>query len=95
MRTLYIEFQGDWSIGLGSTFGDGHTDRQTHTHTYTYTYTNVFISYASVFTYLSLTPLTKIVPVCAWHINSPHGKILLSVWGQVLQALKVAKIIHS
>ena len=28
----YIEFERDRSIGLGSTFGDGHTERQTHTH---------------------------------------------------------------
>ena len=34
MRTLYIEFERDRSIGLGSTFGDGHTDRHTHTHTF-------------------------------------------------------------
>ena len=33
MRTLYIKFERDWSIGLGSTFGDSHTDRQTDTHT--------------------------------------------------------------
>ena len=32
MRTLYIEFELDRSIGLGSTFGDGHTDRYTHIH---------------------------------------------------------------
>ena len=48
MRTLYIEFERDRSIGLGSTFGDGHIDRQTeiqtdtHTHTYTYTHTHIF-----------------------------------------------------
>ena len=35
MRTLYIEFERDRLIGLGSTFGDGHTDRQTDTHTHT------------------------------------------------------------
>ena len=29
MRTLYVEFERNRSIGLGSTFGDGHTDRQT------------------------------------------------------------------
>ena len=34
MWTLYFEFERDWSIGLGSTFGDGHTDTHTHTHTY-------------------------------------------------------------
>ena len=48
MRTLYIEFERDRSIGLGSTFGDGHTDRSTdrqtdrqterHTHTHTHTH---------------------------------------------------------
>ena len=32
MRTLYIEFERDRSIGLGSTFGDGHTDKQTNRH---------------------------------------------------------------
>ena len=32
-RTLDIEFERDRSVGLGSTFGDGHKDRQTHTHT--------------------------------------------------------------
>ena len=32
MRILYIEFERDQPIGLGSKFGDGHTDRQTHTH---------------------------------------------------------------
>ena len=37
MRTLYIEFERDRSIGLGSTFGDGHTYRQTHTHTHIHT----------------------------------------------------------
>ena len=30
MRTLYIEFERDRPIGLGSTLG--HTDRHTHTH---------------------------------------------------------------
>ena len=43
MRTLYIQFQRDRSIGLGSTFRDVHTDihtdRQTHTHTHTHTHT--------------------------------------------------------
>ena len=34
MRTLDIEFEQDRSIDLGSTFGDGHTDRQTHTYTF-------------------------------------------------------------
>ena len=51
MRTLYIEFERDRSIGLGSTFGDGHTDRQIdgrtdqtdrHTHTHTHTHTQNF-----------------------------------------------------
>ena len=45
--TLDIEFERYRSIGLGSTFGDGHThrqtdrqtDRQTHTHTHTHTQT--------------------------------------------------------
>ena len=32
-RTLDIDFERDLSIGLGCTFGDGQTDRQTHTHT--------------------------------------------------------------
>ena len=31
-RTLDIKFERNRSIGLGSTFGDGQTDRQTHTH---------------------------------------------------------------
>ena len=30
--TLDIECERDWSVGLGSTFGDGHKDRQTQTH---------------------------------------------------------------
>ena len=34
MRTLYIEFERDLSIGLDSTFGDDHTDTHTHTHRY-------------------------------------------------------------
>ena len=34
-RTLNIEFELDWSIGLGSTIGDGQTDTQTHTRTHT------------------------------------------------------------
>ena len=42
MRTLYIEFQRDRSIGLGSTFGDGHTDRQTDTHTHTHTFSKTY-----------------------------------------------------
>ena len=48
MRTIYIEFERDRSIGIGSTFGDGHTDRQTnrqtdrHTHTHTHTHTYIF-----------------------------------------------------
>ena len=29
MRTLDIEFERDWSIGLGSTTRDGQTDRHT------------------------------------------------------------------
>ena len=33
-RTLDIEFERDQSIGLGSTIGDGQTDRHTHTHTH-------------------------------------------------------------
>ena len=37
MRTLYIEFERDWSIGLGSMIGDATvTQTQTHTHTHTY-----------------------------------------------------------
>ena len=36
MRILYIEFERDRSIGLGSTFADGQTDRQTDTHTHTH-----------------------------------------------------------
>ena len=39
MEILYIEFERDRLIGLGSTFGDGHTDRHTHTHTHTHTST--------------------------------------------------------
>ena len=42
MRTLYIEFERDRSIGLGSTFGDGHTDRQTGRQTDTHTHTHIF-----------------------------------------------------
>ena len=40
-RTLDIDLKRDRSIGLGSTFGDGHTDRQTQTdrHTQTHTHT--------------------------------------------------------
>ena len=41
MRTIYIEFERDRSIGLGSTFGDDHTDRQTHTRTHTHTHTHI------------------------------------------------------
>ena len=33
-RTPDIEFERDRSIGLGCTFGDGHTDRQTDRHTH-------------------------------------------------------------
>ena len=40
MRTPYIEFGRDWSIGLDSTIGDEHTDThrdiQTHRHTHTH-----------------------------------------------------------
>ena len=36
MRTLHIEFERDRLVGLGCTFGDVHTDRQTHTHTQTF-----------------------------------------------------------
>ena len=35
-RTLDIEFERDRSIGLGSTIGDGQTDRQTQTQTHTF-----------------------------------------------------------
>ena len=35
-RILDIEFERDRSIGLGSTFTDGHTDRQTDRHTHTF-----------------------------------------------------------
>ena len=42
MRTLYIEFERDQSIGLGSTFGDGHTDRQTDGRTDRQTDTHFF-----------------------------------------------------
>ena len=31
-RTLDIEFERDRLIGLGSTIGDGETDKHTHTH---------------------------------------------------------------
>ena len=34
MRTLYVEFERDRSIGLGSTFGDGHTRTRTHARTH-------------------------------------------------------------
>ena len=33
-RTLDIEFEWDRSIGLGSTIGDGRTDRQTESFFY-------------------------------------------------------------
>ena len=33
-RTLDIDFERDRSIGLGCTFGDGQTDRQTDKHTH-------------------------------------------------------------
>ena len=35
-RTQDIEFERDWSIGLGSTTRDGQTDRQTDRHTHTH-----------------------------------------------------------
>ena len=35
-RTLDIEYDKDWLIGLGSTISDGQIDRQTHTHTHTH-----------------------------------------------------------
>ena len=38
MRTLYIKFERDRSIGLGSTLDDGHTDRETDRHTHTQTF---------------------------------------------------------
>ena len=41
-RTLYIVFERDRSIGLGYTFGDGHTDRQTDRQTHTHTHTQFF-----------------------------------------------------
>ena len=41
-RILYIEFERDRSIGLGSTFGDGHPDRQTGRQTDTHTPTHIF-----------------------------------------------------
>ena len=49
-RTLDIDFERDRSIGLGSTFGDGHTDKQTdsqtdtdrHRQTDTHTHTDIF-----------------------------------------------------
>ena len=48
IRTLYIEFERDRAIGLGSTFGDDHTDRQTdgqtHTHTHTHKHTQDIFS---------------------------------------------------
>ena len=28
-----MEFDRDWSVGLGTMFGDGQKDRHTHTHT--------------------------------------------------------------
>ena len=31
MRTLYIEYERDWPVGLGSTIAEGQTDRHTHT----------------------------------------------------------------
>ena len=48
MRTLYIEFERDRSIGLGSTFGDDHTDRDTHTHTQTFFLKHIFDSGSDV-----------------------------------------------
>ena len=38
MRTLDIEFERDRSVGLGSTFDDGYTDRQTHTDIFSKTH---------------------------------------------------------
>ena len=43
-RTLDITFERDRSIGLGSTFGEGQTERQdTHTHTHTFFFKQFFI----------------------------------------------------
>ena len=48
-RTLDIEFERDRSIGLGSTNGDGQTDRQTHTRRrtdrQTHTPTDIFLKH--------------------------------------------------
>ena len=33
IRTLYVEFERDRSIGLGPTFGNGHTDTHTFSKT--------------------------------------------------------------
>ena len=41
-RTLDIKFERDRSIGLGSTFGDSHTDRHTYTHTQTFFLKHIF-----------------------------------------------------
>ena len=41
-RTLDIEFDRDRSTGLGSTIGDGQTDRQTHTRTQTFFLKHIF-----------------------------------------------------
>ena len=48
-RTLYIEFERDPSIGLGSTTDDGQSDRQTdtHTHTHTHFFYNTFLDSGS------------------------------------------------
>ena len=59
MRTLYIEFERDRSIGLGSTFGDGHTNRQTHTHTHTHTHARARADRQSFF-------LKHIFRLCEW-----------------------------
>ena len=51
-KTLYIEFEQDRSIGLGSTISNRQTDRQTDRHTHTHTHTDIlskthFLDYGS------------------------------------------------
>ena len=62
MRTLYIEFERDWSIGLGSTFGRSHRQTDRHTHTHTHTHTQTFF-------------LKHIFRLWEWCIMKNHQKI--------------------
>ena len=42
MGTLDIEFEGDWSIGLGDVRWRSHTHIHILTHTHTHTHTHIF-----------------------------------------------------